>query len=129
MLAPTGGTATYDGVQKHQLWLLQTQGSFLRLEVTSLERPTFFKFPGTEWPRARLFKGQPSPTVFGGLPRTQAYSRPLSTATTAGQAVSGTVSLQREDREPQTQRQGQRETCHLPHVYCPLPGAAVGARG
>lgn len=104
MLAPTGRMATENGAQRQQLWLLQTQGSFLRLEVTSLERPTFFKLPGTEWPGARLFKGQPSPAVLGGLPWTQAYSRPQSTATAAGQAVSSTVSLQREERQRQRQR-------------------------
>lgn len=124
MLAPTGCTATYNGVQKQQLWLLQTQGTFLRLEVTSLERLTFFKLPGTEWPRARLFKGQPSPAVFGGLPRTQAYSQPLSAATAAGLAVSSTVSLQKEERERPDYRQGQREMgdwtgpIRLPLVYC-----------
>lgn len=90
-----------------QLWLSQTQGSFLRLEVTSLERLTFFKLPGTEWPRARLFKGQPSPAVFGGRPRAQAYSQPLSAATAEGQAVSSTVSLQREGTECRSRRQGQ----------------------
>lgn len=92
-----------------QLWLLQTRGSFLRLEVASLERLTFFKLPGTEWPRARLVKGQPSPAVFGGLPWTQAYSQPHSTATAASQAVSGTVSLLREEKVGQAQRWGQRE--------------------
>lgn len=99
MLAPTGCTATEHGAPKQQLRLLQTQGSLLRLEGTSLERPTFFQLPGTEWPRARLFKGQPSPAVLGGLPRTPAYSRPLAAATAAGWAVSSAVSC-RERRRP-----------------------------
>lgn len=111
---------------------LQTQGSFLRLEVTSLERPTFFKLPGTEWPGARLFKGQPSPAVFGGLPRTQAYSRPLSAATAVGQAVSSTVSLQREEREPETEardRDGRLTMTRSPPPcsLCPFGGSAVDA--
>lgn len=126
MPAPTGCRATYNEVKSSsQLWLSQTQGSFLRLEVTSLERPTFFKLPGTEWPRARLFKGQPSPAVFGGLPRAQAYSRPLSAATAAGQAVRSAVSLQREGAGCQCQRQGQRDRedapiNHLPPAHCTL---------
>lgn len=89
-----------------QLWLLQTQGPFLRLEVASLERLTFFKLPGTEWPRARLFKGQPSPAVFGGLPPTRAYSQPLSAATAAGQPTSSTVSLSQGGEEARARDRG-----------------------
>lgn len=115
-----------------QLWLLQTQGSFLRLEVTTLERPTFFKLPGTEWPRACLFKGQPSPAVFGELPRAQAYSRPLSAATAAGRAVSSTVSLQRRGCNDRARgRAGERrKTQRLaasPLPAAPTGGSAVGA--
>lgn len=62
--------------RKRQLGLRQTQGSLLRLEGAALERPTFFRLPGTEWPGARLFKGQPSPAASGGLPRAPACSRP-----------------------------------------------------
>lgn len=58
-------------------------GIFPEVGVPTLERPTFFKLPGTEWPGARLFKGQPSPAMLGELPRTQAYSRPLSAAMAA----------------------------------------------
>lgn len=108
-----------------KLYPLQTQGSFLRLEVASLERLTFFKLPGTQWPRARLFKGQPSPAVFGGLPRTQAYSRPLSAATAAGQAVSSTVSLSKGEGRPQTE-EGQREMGDWKQpVAAPFPTAPL----